>query len=84
VGTDGNDRRITDWELHRGLNGTDSQLKGHECRKRKSPITSPIDGSVFAERPLATDAAVNAAVERAKGAQVRWAATPVANAEHMR
>jgi acyl-CoA reductase-like NAD-dependent aldehyde dehydrogenase len=42
-------------------------------------ITSPVDGSVFAERPVATDAAVNAAVERAKGAQAAWAATPIAD-----
>ena len=41
-------------------------------------IKSPVDGSVFAERPVATDAAINAAVERAKGAQPQWAATPIA------
>ncbi len=41
-------------------------------------IKSPIDGSVFAERPVATDAAINAAVERAKAAQPQWAGTPIA------
>ena len=41
-------------------------------------ITSPVDGSIFAERPIATDAQVNAAVERARGAQADWAATPIA------
>ncbi len=38
---------------------------------------SPIDGSVFAERPvLSTDAAF-AAVKRAKDAQKAWAARPL-------
>ena len=41
-------------------------------------IKSPIDGSIYAERPVATDQAVNAAVERAKAAQAEWAATPIA------
>jgi acyl-CoA reductase-like NAD-dependent aldehyde dehydrogenase len=41
-------------------------------------LKSPIDGSIYAERPLATDAAINGAVERAKTAQVAWAGTPVA------
>jgi acyl-CoA reductase-like NAD-dependent aldehyde dehydrogenase len=40
-------------------------------------LTSPVDGSVYAERPLATDQAVNAAVERAKAAQEKWAETPI-------
>lgn len=38
---------------------------------------SPIDGSIYAERPLATDQAIGAAVERAKAAQEKWAQTPV-------
>ncbi len=41
-------------------------------------ITSPIDGSIYAERPVASDKDINAAVERAKAAQVDWARTPVA------
>ena len=41
-------------------------------------LKSPIDGSIFAERPVATDQAVNAAVERARAAQVGWAQTPIA------
>jgi acyl-CoA reductase-like NAD-dependent aldehyde dehydrogenase len=41
-------------------------------------LKSPIDGSVYAERPVATDQAVNAAVERAKAAQVDWAQLPIA------
>ena len=41
-------------------------------------IKSPIDGSIYAERPVATDQAVNAAVERAKAAQADWAETPIA------
>ncbi len=41
-------------------------------------IISPIDGSIYAERPVASDKDINAAVERAKAAQVEWARTPVA------
>ena len=41
-------------------------------------LKSPIDGSVYAERPVATDQAVNAAVERAKAAQAEWAQTSIA------
>lgn len=41
-------------------------------------IKSPIDGSVYAERPVATDQQVNAAVERARGAQADWARVPIA------
>ncbi len=41
-------------------------------------IISPIDGSIYAERPVASDKDINAAVERAKAAQVDWARTPVA------
>ncbi|MER9626309.1 aldehyde dehydrogenase family protein [Mesorhizobium sp. M0296] len=40
-------------------------------------IKSPVDGSIYAERPLATDQAIGAAVERAKAAQEKWAETPV-------
>jgi len=41
-------------------------------------LISPVDGSVYAERPVASDQAINAAVERAKGAQAEWAHVPVA------
>jgi acyl-CoA reductase-like NAD-dependent aldehyde dehydrogenase len=41
-------------------------------------IKSPIDGSIYAERPVATDQAVNAAVERAKAAQPGWAQLSIA------
>ena len=36
-------------------------------------IKSPVDGSIYIERPVATDAAINAAVERARTAQAEWA-----------
>ncbi len=41
-------------------------------------LKSPIDGAIYAERPVATDQAVNGAVERARAAQVGWAETPIA------
>ncbi len=41
-------------------------------------LTSPIDGSIYVERPVATDQAINAAVERARTAQAEWARLPVA------
>lgn len=41
-------------------------------------ITSPVDGSVFAERPVAADAAIGAAVDRARAAQAEWARVPIA------
>jgi acyl-CoA reductase-like NAD-dependent aldehyde dehydrogenase len=41
-------------------------------------IISPIDCSVFAERPLATNAEIDAAVSRARAAQGDWARAPVA------
>jgi acyl-CoA reductase-like NAD-dependent aldehyde dehydrogenase len=41
-------------------------------------LKSPIDGSIFVERPLATDSQVNAAIERARTAQVGWAQTSIA------
>ncbi|MFD1985992.1 aldehyde dehydrogenase family protein [Mesorhizobium newzealandense] len=40
-------------------------------------LISPVDGSIYAERPVATDQAINAAVERAKAAQEKWAETPI-------
>ena len=39
---------------------------------------SPIDGSVYAERPTLTRAEADAAVQRAKTAQADWAARPLA------
>ena len=41
-------------------------------------LKSPIDGSIYAERPVADDKAINAAVERARAAQVDWAQTSIA------
>ncbi|MGB3501679.1 MAG: aldehyde dehydrogenase family protein [Mesorhizobium sp.] len=43
-----------------------------------SRLISPIDGSIYAERPIATDAQVSKAVEAARAAQPAWAALPVA------
>jgi acyl-CoA reductase-like NAD-dependent aldehyde dehydrogenase len=40
-------------------------------------IKSPVDGSVYAERPVATDQEINAAVERARAAQADWAQVPI-------
>jgi len=36
---------------------------------------SPVDGSIYVERPLATDAEVQQALERAKKAQAKWRRT---------
>lgn len=41
-------------------------------------LISPIDGSVYVERPVATDAQVSKAVEAARAAQPGWAALPIA------
>jgi acyl-CoA reductase-like NAD-dependent aldehyde dehydrogenase len=41
-------------------------------------IISPVDGSVYAERALTTDAALDAALSRARAAQADWARVPVA------
>ena len=40
-------------------------------------IISPIDGSVVAERELASDAAVDAVLHAAQTAQSVWRATPI-------
>jgi acyl-CoA reductase-like NAD-dependent aldehyde dehydrogenase len=40
-------------------------------------IISPIDGSVVAERELASDAAIDAVLETANGARARWVSTPL-------
>jgi len=41
-------------------------------------LISPVDGSVYAERPATGDAALSAAVEAARTAQADWAARPIA------
>ncbi|MDP2620528.1 MAG: aldehyde dehydrogenase family protein [Hyphomicrobiales bacterium] len=41
-------------------------------------IISPIDGSVYAERPVAADAEVDAAVSAARAAQAEWKNVPIA------
>ncbi|MBE7185662.1 MAG: aldehyde dehydrogenase family protein [Methylobacterium mesophilicum] len=40
-------------------------------------LISPIDGSVYAERPVASDSEIGAVVERAKAAQAEWSLRPV-------
>ena len=40
-------------------------------------IVSPIDGSVYAERPIASDAEVNAALSGARAALPKWRAVPI-------
>jgi acyl-CoA reductase-like NAD-dependent aldehyde dehydrogenase len=39
---------------------------------------SPVDGRVYAERPLATDAEIGRTLERARSGQVRWKHVPLA------
>ncbi|UJQ93060.1 aldehyde dehydrogenase family protein [Mariluticola halotolerans] len=41
-------------------------------------LISPIDGSVYAERPIAQDAEITRALTRAHGAQAEWRRTPIA------
>ncbi len=41
-------------------------------------VKSPVDGSIYIERPVAEDKAIAAAVERARAAQADWARVPVA------
>ena len=41
-------------------------------------IISPVDGSLYAERPLADDAAVVETLRRARAAQAKWREVPVA------
>jgi acyl-CoA reductase-like NAD-dependent aldehyde dehydrogenase len=45
---------------------------------RTIKLISPIDGSVYAERPLATAAEAEAGLARARAAQPGWAALPLA------
>ncbi|WP_349371950.1 aldehyde dehydrogenase family protein [Salinarimonas sp.] len=44
---------------------------------RNVRIVSPVDGSIVAERPLADDAALDAALAAAREAQRAWRATPI-------
>jgi len=41
-------------------------------------VISPIDGSVYAERPIASGAAIDAALSAARAALPQWKATPIA------
>ena len=41
-------------------------------------IISPVDGSVYAERPLATDAEIDSAITSARAALPEWRQVPVA------
>lgn len=41
-------------------------------------LITPIDGTVYAERPIASDKAIDAAVESAKQAQADWVQTSIA------
>jgi acyl-CoA reductase-like NAD-dependent aldehyde dehydrogenase len=56
------------------LKSVNAETKMTETVKLKSPI----DGSIYAERPVASDAAIGATVEWARAAQVEWAVTPIA------
>ena len=40
-------------------------------------LTSPVDGSIYAERPLTSDAALQAALSRARAAQAEWERVPL-------
>jgi acyl-CoA reductase-like NAD-dependent aldehyde dehydrogenase len=41
-------------------------------------IVSPVDGSIYAERPIAADSAIDAAISAARGALPAWRAVPIA------
>jgi len=41
-------------------------------------LKSPVDGSIYIERPTATDQAIDAAVSRARAAQAEWAQVSIA------
>jgi acyl-CoA reductase-like NAD-dependent aldehyde dehydrogenase len=45
-------------------------------------IISPIDGSVYAERPVARDVEIDAAVRAARAALPEWKAVPIAERKH--
>ncbi|MEC8792223.1 MAG: aldehyde dehydrogenase family protein, partial [Pseudomonadota bacterium] len=61
--------------LRKGL--TDYRLKGRRLMS-KLVCTSPVDGTIYAERSLADDGAVAAAIARARAAQADWRVTPFA------
>ncbi len=44
----------------------------------KVKIISPVDGSLYATRPLASTAAIDAALSKARAAQAQWAGVPIA------
>jgi acyl-CoA reductase-like NAD-dependent aldehyde dehydrogenase len=44
-----------------------------ECSVETIKLISPIDGSIHAERPVASEAEIGAVVERARAAQAEWA-----------
>ncbi len=44
---------------------------------------SPVDGSVFAERPLAREADISAALDRARAAQGAWRTVPIPERERV-
>ncbi len=54
------------------------EQKRKERHVANTRIISPIDGSVFAERPQIAEAALEAAVSRARAAQAEWAFVPIA------
>ncbi len=41
-------------------------------------LKSPVDGSIYVERPVASEREIGAAIERARGAQADWARLPIA------
>ena len=45
--------------------------------EQKVKIISPVDGSVYAERPIARDAEIEAAVSSARGALPEWKTVPM-------
>ncbi len=62
---------------------------GHRRLRRISSMTetiklnSPIDGSIYAERPVATDQAGQRRRRARRAAQVEWAKTPIADARQV-
>ena len=41
-------------------------------------LTSPVDGSIHVERPVASDGEIQATLQRAKAAQAEWVRVPIA------
>jgi acyl-CoA reductase-like NAD-dependent aldehyde dehydrogenase len=52
-------------------------MKARPMSEQTQKIISPVDGSVYAERPIARDAEIEAAMSSARGALPEWKATPV-------